>query len=146
MTDKQLIQFFTEDHREADTDWTRVEEAASGGDAAAIGQAFAAFKSRMLRHFAMEEEVMFPAFEAKTGMQGGPTAVMRMEHEQMRGLLEQMTTALEAGDAQEVVDLGDTMLMLIQQHNQKEETILYPMAQQMLDGDWPEISSRLESY
>ena len=101
----------------------------------------------MLRHFSMEEEVMFPAFEAKTGMtSGGPTAVMRMEHEQMRGLLEQMSSALEAGNPGEVIDLGDTQLMLVQQHNQKEETILYTMAQAQLGAEWPEIAAKLASY
>lgn len=147
MIDKQLMQFFTDDHREADQHWTALEEAVQGGDEAAIRAAFDSYKGRMLRHFSMEEEVLFPAFEAKTGMsQGGPTAVMRMEHDQMRGMLEQMSTAMEAGDAQEVLDLGDTQLMLVQQHNQKEETILYTMAQRMLDADWPELSTTLESY
>jgi len=147
MIDKQLMQFFTDDHRETDQSWTSLEDAVQAGDEAAIRTAFDAYKTRMLRHFSMEEEVLFPAFEAKTGMsQGGPTAVMRMEHEQMRGLLEQMSTAMEAGDAQEVIDLGDTQLMLVQQHNQKEETILYTMAQRMLDGDWPELSAKLASY
>lgn len=147
MIDKQLMQFFTDDHRGADQCWTGLEDAVQAGDEAAIRTAFDTYKTRMLRHFSMEEEVLFPAFEAKTGMsQGGPTAVMRMEHEQMRGLLEQMSTAMEAGDAQEVIDLGDTQLMLVQQHNQKEETILYTMAQRMLDGDWPELSAKLEPY
>lgn len=147
MTDKSLMQFFTEDHREADQLWAAVEEAVNGGDAGTINQAFAAYKSRMLRHFSMEEEVMFPAFEAKTGMtSGGPTAVMRMEHEQMRGLLEQMSSALEAGNPGEVIDLGDTQLMLVQQHNQKEETILYTMAQAQLGAEWPEIAAKLASY
>ena len=147
MTDKSLMQFFTDDHREADQTWARVEQAVSSGDEAAIHESFAAYKSRMLRHFAMEEEVLFPAFEAKTGMTGGgPTAVMRMEHDQMRGLLEQMAAALAAGDPEEVLDLGDTQLMLVQQHNQKEETILYTMAQAQLGAEWPDIAGRLANY
>lgn len=38
--------------------------------------------------------MLFPAFEAATGMTGGgPTQVMRMEHQQMRGAPTQMAVA-----------------------------------------------------
>jgi hemerythrin-like domain-containing protein len=95
----------------------------------------------------MEEEVLFPAFEQATGMtDGGPTFVMRSEHDQMRGLLEQMETAADGGDRDELIDLGDTLLMLIQQHNQKEEQMLYPLAEQALGADWAKIRERLIEY
>ena len=41
----------------------------------------------MLRHFEMEEAVLFPAFEEATGMTQGPTMVMHAEHVQMKGVL-----------------------------------------------------------
>ena len=105
------------------------------------------FQAEMLRHLRMEEEVMFPAFEQASGMTGGgPTFVMRSEHEQMRGLIEQMGSAADGDDYDELVDLGDTLLMLIQQHNQKEEQMLYPMAEQALAADWEEILERLSGY
>ena len=146
MHDPALAQFFVEDHREADQGWTRVEAAIEGGNDAAIREAFEAYKGRMLRHFAMEEEVLFPAFEARTGMVGGPTAVMRMEHDQMRGLLDQMAAALERGDREALLDQGDTLLMLIQQHNQKEEGMLYPMSERALASEWPALHERVAAY
>jgi hemerythrin-like domain-containing protein len=92
----------------------------------------------------MEEEVLFPAFEAATGMtDSGPTFVMRMEHDQMRGLLDQMGAALERGDQNALLDQGDTLLMLIQQHNQKEEGMLYPMSERALASEWPALHERL---
>lgn len=77
---------------------------------------------------------------------GGPTAMMRMEHQQMRGLLDQIGEAMAAGDAQEAMDIGDTLLMLIQQHNVKEEGMLYPMAENMLAGEWAGLAAKLEKY
>jgi len=95
----------------------------------------------------MEEEVLFPAFDSRSGMGGGgPTAMMRMEHQQMRGLLDQIGEAMAAGDAQEAMDIGDTLLMLIQQHNVKEEGMLYPMAENMLAGEWAGLAAKLEKY
>ena len=66
--------------------------------------------------------------------------------EEMRGLIEQMGVAADAGDYDELVDMGDTLLMLIQQHNQKEEQMLYPMAERALSDEWAKILDRLSEY
>ncbi|RLB57169.1 MAG: hemerythrin domain-containing protein [Deltaproteobacteria bacterium] len=139
----QLVQFFTEDHRACDVLWASVEAAADTGDAAATTSAWKAFFDAMERHFHMEEDELFPAFEEATGMRGGPTMMMRAEHKQMRALMGQMNTLVEAGDFGELVDQGDTLLMLIQQHNAKEEGMLYPMAQQHLAASWDALRARL---
>lgn len=131
-----LIEFFTDDHRRCDATWASLENG-EGAD-------FPTFKAQLLHHFAMEEEVLFPAFEAATGMTGGPTAVMRMEHEQMRSVLDQMQAAFDAGDEEAMLDHGDTLLMIVQQHNQKEEGMLYPMAQQHIQVEWSELESKLQ--
>lgn len=135
MSHTNLIEFFTADHRACDATWASLENG-EGGD-------FPTFKAKMLHHFAMEEEVLFPAFEEATGMTSGPTAVMRMEHEQMRGLLDQMQTAFDAGDETAMLDHGDTLLMVIGQHNQKEEGMLYPMANQHIQLEWSELEAKL---
>lgn len=139
-----LSDFFTQDHRDCDDLWPAVEAAAQGGDGAALQDAWVRFERKLLRHFVMEEEHLFPALEAATGMHGmGPTMVMRSEHEQMRKLLVAMADAVEQGDRQALLDLGDTLLMLIQQHNVKEEGMLYPMAEQALYGHWTDLRDRL---
>ena len=38
---------------------------------------------------------MFPSFEEVTGMTQGPTMVMRMEHNQMRSILEDLKSDIE---------------------------------------------------
>ncbi len=140
------ITFFTEDHRRCDSTWGEFEEHVASGDDAAAQGSWKAFHDQLLLHLQMEEEVLFPAFEAATGMTGGPTAVMRHEHGQMRGLVEQMAGAANGGDLQRVLDQGDTLLMLIQQHNAKEEAMLYPMTERALAGRWSEIAQKLRGY
>lgn len=142
-----LRAFFTQDHRRCDEMWSEVEAAAQAGDRDLGRQNWCSFRDEMLRHFRMEEEVMFPAFEHASGMTDrGPSFVMRSEHEQMRGLLDQMDTAADSDNDDELLDLGDTLLMLIQQHNQKEEQMLYPMAERALTADWMKILERLIAY
>ncbi len=141
-----LVEHFTRDHRDCDAVWAEVEEAGEAGDRARAEAAWKRFDAAMRAHLGHEEEVLFPAFETATGMtRGGPTFVMRGEHEQMRALLGRMQAAAERGDLRELLDQGDTLLILIGQHNQKEEGMLYPLAERALATRWPELRARLQS-
>ena len=146
-TDSGLTTFFEQDHRDCDARWVDVEELLDTQDIDAARPAWVKFDTGMRRHIAMEEEVLFPAFESATGMGGGgPTAVMRTEHKQMIGLLDQIGAAIDSEDAEQAMDTGDTLLMLIQQHNIKEEGMLYPMAENVLAGHWAKLVTLLEEY
>jgi len=139
-----IIHFFSQDHRACDAEWAALEGTLDAGDLTACRAGFEAFDASMERHFGWEENVLFPALEQAMGMAGmGPTAVMRAEHRQMRAVLAQMRGAIDGGDTGEVLDQGDTLLMLIQQHNAKEEAMLYPMADQRLGAEWPRLRARL---
>lgn len=122
-------------HRHCDEEFAAAEEAVRRRDWSAAQGAFAAFGGDLETHLGAEESVLFPAFERSTGMAGGPTQVMRHEHRQMRGLLEQMRQALAGRDADGFAGAAETLLILMQQHNMKEENILYPMCDQALGSD-----------
>jgi iron-sulfur cluster repair protein YtfE (RIC family) len=86
----------------------------------------------MQNHFAAEEDVLFPAFEVKTGMTMGPTQVMRDEHAQMNDLMMAAYQSLLAKDADDYSGNTETLLIMMQQHNMKEEHVLYPMCDEHL--------------
>jgi DUF438 domain-containing protein len=137
--------FMTEDHRRCDDIFAEAEQAIGRNDLAAAQAAFKHFQAVILAHFDSEEKTLFPAFEAKTGMRMGPTQVMRMEHEQMRSLMDDALQALSAGNADDYLGQAETMLIMMQQHNMKEENILYPMCDQHLAAETPELLQRLEA-
>ncbi|MBF0275310.1 MAG: hemerythrin domain-containing protein [Nitrospinae bacterium] len=116
------------DHKRCDELYADGEAAGLDGNWEEGGKILSGFVTGMLHHFNMEEKVFFPAFEEETGMTEGPTTVMRMEHEQMRELLGQMKECISSGDYTRVLSIGETLLILMQQHNMKEEQMLYPMA------------------
>jgi len=103
------------------------------------------FLSEMERHFLMEETVLFPTFEDISGMRQGPTQVMRMEHQQIRNLLAHMSDAVTRMDRDEILEVGETLLILMQQHNMKEEGILYPMVDQHLAPYREELMDRMNN-
>lgn len=131
--------FLSHDHRECD-DLFALLEADFSVAKAHFGELEHAFE----RHFKMEEEVFFPQFEARTGMSGGPTQIMRMEHSQMRGLLAQMKAAVAADDADKFASAAETFLFLVQQHNSKEEQILYTMADRVFGPDAGELIAAMQ--
>lgn len=145
--DAGLVDYFTAGHRDCDAGWADVEAAAEAGNDAALQEGWQRFDREFRRHLAQEETLLFPAVEAVTGMvDAGPTHVMRLEHEQMRAVLDQMAAAAGRGDRTELLDLGDTLHILIQQHNVKEEGVLYPMAERACGADWPALREKLERF
>ena len=132
-------------HKHCDELFASAEDAVQAGDWTTATAAVAHFDAQMRAHFVAEEEVLFPAFESATGMSGGPTQMMRYEHEQMRALLGQLTTTCAARDAEGYGGVAETLLTLLQQHNMKEENILYPMCDQALGGEVAAITARISS-
>ena len=113
---------------------------------------FDEFQTGLLRHIKMEEEVLFPLYEKKTETTMGPTHVMRMEHQEIQGLLKRMAglineakiEGLSKRDA--IRELGNQIHEYIKLHSQKEEGILYPSSDQVIQGkEREEIILRMEA-
>ncbi len=134
-------------HKHCDEIFASAEDACANGDWEAGEKAFTLLVDQLETHFGTEEEVLFPAFEAATGMTSGPTEVMRGEHRQMRDLLAQMKDALASRDADAFSGAAETLLILMQQHNMKEENILYPMCDNALGASdvGPTLVERLKA-
>ena len=137
--------YLTADHRRCDELLTVAESAADGGDWPDAEQKTRAFLTAMESHLRMEEEVMFPAFEQASGMTQGPTMMMRHEHDQMRALFAQIDDALQRHDEEDFLGNTETLLIMIQQHNMKEEGMLYPMADEQLGGQSEQVLDQMKT-
>lgn len=133
-----LTTTLTLEHRHCDELYSTLENALRNSDWLQAERLFARFSSSLLQHFLDEEQVLFPAFEAATGSRSGPTHVMRFEHQQMRDELDTLQQCIQTHDRATAIGHADTLLILIQQHNVKEENILYPMCEQRI----PDIEQR----
>ena len=127
-----ITEYMSAGHRHCDDLFAEAEAAAAKNDLAGALAGFTVFHQEMEHHLSKEENIMFPAFEHAMGSSMGPTSVMRMEHEQMRELFAEMQAALDAGDTSACAGLLETLLVLMQQHNFKEEQMLYQMADRTL--------------
>jgi iron-sulfur cluster repair protein YtfE (RIC family) len=107
-------------------------------------ESYRAFESGLSRHIRMEEELLFPVFEARMGM-AGPTAVMRLEHREIEKAMKIMREGLEEEDPQAFRKGLDFLGTVLPDHNSKEEHILYPTTDQSLsDGERALFTARLQ--
>ena len=127
-----IKQFMAQDHKDCDLLFAKAENAAAKEDWETASQTFSEFVQAMERHLGIEEQELFPAFEEETGILTGPTEMMRMEHEQMRTLFAEMKEAMEQHDSDDYLGAAETLLIMMQQHNMKEEQILYNIMDQRL--------------
>jgi iron-sulfur cluster repair protein YtfE (RIC family) len=138
-----ITQALQHHHKHCDDLFAAAEALGHAGDWSACEPAAAGFCAEMDAHFSTEEQVLFPAFASATGMSGGPVAVMRMEHAQMRDLMAQMMAAAAAHDRNAYIGAAETLLILMQQHNMKEENILYPMCDDSLGASGLDVGGAL---
>ncbi|MBF0276302.1 MAG: hemerythrin domain-containing protein [SAR324 cluster bacterium] len=146
LNSQSITEVMSHEHSVCDQLFEDAEIALADGRNEAGAKLVRSFAAHLNHHFEMEEIILFPAFEAVTGMAGGPTAVMRAEHQQIRGLLDQLSQELDAENFEEVIAIGETLNILIQQHNMKEENMLYPMSDTQLAENRNDILGKLKSF
>ncbi len=122
----------TADHRYGDQLFAAATQGAEQGDWPACRQQFDAFLRALKHHMKIEEQVLFPAFEQASGIRGGPTWVMRQEHQQMLALLDEIATAIAARNAEDLRASAQSFVELMTLHSTKEERVLYPMCDETL--------------
>jgi iron-sulfur cluster repair protein YtfE (RIC family) len=133
---------FTADHHRCDHLLAETERALAARDWPGTSAAAAELCVAMEGHFALEEGVLFPELAAVFRVAANPIEVMVAEHAQMRALfgdLQQAVAEHKRGDCQ---GLLETLHFLVQQHNYKEEGVLYPMA----DGALPERGAAIAAH
>lgn len=143
-----VLEALSWDHARLDALEAAAFGARSDGDFPTAFDIFAEFALGLRRHIGFEEDLLFPAFESKTGMPptAGPTAVMRMEHREIERLLESIAAGI--GDAAGEVDtLRLRLHVVLDNHNVKEERVLYPTIDQLLGAEESrKIVERIQQY
>jgi iron-sulfur cluster repair protein YtfE (RIC family) len=132
---RNVSDFLGGDHRRLEAILSAVEGLVESSAFVEAAARFAEFARGLSRHIDMEETVLFPAFEEKTGMTTGPTSVMRAEHVEIRRLLAVLTGALALSDASAFSASERQLHEVLGAHNDKEERILYPLSDRMAGGE-----------
>ncbi len=143
---KSISDYYAADHDRLDGLFKTYQQL-KRSDFSKAKEAFVGFKFGLQRHIIWEEDILFPLFEKKTGMNPnmGPTAVMRTEHRQIKTALEAIHTQVAKGSPETDRD-EKTLLTVLTEHNVKEENILYPAIDRLVtEAETAEIFQKMET-
>ena len=141
-TDNWLVH----DHSWYEALMLRSQLAVAGEDWAAADRDFMDLVERVKTHMAMEEGVLYPAYEAATDAPQGPTTALRREHDEIVRLVQDTVRLLKSRDAEHVLDSLAKLEQLMFKHHEKEEDIFLPMASHILTAKREEILAQLDSF
>ena len=136
MTEQTVGQVLEQDHHVIDeyfAVFARSLEAAANETGALDALALETGVRALRHHIYVEEEFHFPPLRAGGLM--GPLMVMLREHGELWGLLDRLQ--LEVADDAPTTDVFQTwghVSTLLDAHNMKEEQIIYPGGDQILDA------------
>ncbi|MES2148462.1 MAG: hemerythrin domain-containing protein [Pseudomonadota bacterium] len=129
---KTISSFLAADHARCDALLSLTREAVRIHDWSEATRNLSAFARTANRHLSMEEDIVFAAYEQGLGHPSEPCAMLRSEHRLIRGMAVRMADALDQADGLSFYMHADTLRILLHQHGEKEEGVLYPAIERLL--------------
>ncbi len=143
---KSTEHWLVHDHSEFEYLIGQCREAADINDWWALEQAFNELVKKLKHHMAQEDEVLFPAYEARTSAPYKPTLALRDEHDLIVKLFRDAAGYINARDADATEEVLQTLQFHMIQHHEKEEEIFLPMASHILCNEREELSQKLAQF
>jgi len=128
----RIIDRFSSEHDVFISQLEVIERLTRGGaEVASVVAAIRTLAAPLLAHAQNEERALFPDLEASLGGDGGPLAVLTEEHHELHGQLERMTADPPRWELEQALE---AFLRLLRGHIEKEEGVLFPAAERLIDG------------
>lgn len=113
-----------------------------GKDVMILHELTSRFNDQLDPHSVLEEDFLFPMMAAYIGRNSGPVAVMEFEHDNAKQNLQDFFNGIKqlnmpAGEkeAKKLANYVMEACSILACHFMKEESVLFPMAQQMLSAE-----------
>jgi iron-sulfur cluster repair protein YtfE (RIC family) len=127
-----MSSYLSQDHARCDALFRVALQSVRGARWRQAGLDMAAFQHALERHLLVEERILFPAFERAIGHAVSPTAAMRAEHLRIRAVAQRLSDTAASGDMNAFFKHAEALLLVLHQHDEKEEGVLYPMIERVL--------------
>jgi len=121
-------------------------EAVQAEDWGTVDMAFHELVTHLKRHMALEEEVLYPAYEATPNVPRAPTAALREEHSDIVRLIQDIAQIIRHRGSDHVIECLLHLENRMIKHHEKEEDIFLPMASLILNDSHDEISRKLAEF
>jgi uncharacterized protein (DUF2249 family) len=130
---RQVMEFMTADHHRIHELLRELLALAQKGDHGQLRSKLEHLETGLRKHFAMEEEILFPVIAAKLGAPRGPAALLRDEHLLAFEMLERIKHLCQLSERrEEILQLTRGLRDLLANHSGIEERILYAVTDLLL--------------
>ena len=130
---KPVTEILSREHQVVLGRLSELESALDSYSEEALRDTLRFFDESVTLHRRKEEEILFPALSPHFPADAGPVVCMLGEHREEKRLLDELRQALERGDREKAIVHGRFIVDLLRQHITKEDHVLFPMAERLLD-------------
>lgn len=142
----QTDNWLVHEHSLYETLLSRCQEAAEVEDWETVDRSVHELVTHLKRHMALEEEVLFPAYEQEPYAPQGPTTALRAEHDTIVRLIRDSSRVIRTRQSEAVLESLARLEYQMIKHHEKEEDIFLPMAGLILDGRREALLRRLADF
>ena len=125
---------------------SRCRDAVETEDWRAVDQIIHELVTHLKRHMALEEEVLYPAYESSPQAPQGPTMALREEHTDIIRLIRDTARVIRTRDSDHVLECLAHLDYQMIKHHEKEEDIFLPMASHILKTSRDELLRKLAEF
>ena len=141
-TDNWLVH----EHSLYENQLSRCRDAVETEDWGNVDQIIHELVTHLKRHMALEEEVLYPAYESSPQAPQGPTMALREEHTNIVRLIQDTARVIRSRDSDQVLECLAHLDYQMIKHHEKEEDIFLPMASHILNANRDELSRKLAEF
>jgi hemerythrin-like domain-containing protein len=102
--------------------------------------------THLKRHVALEEGVLYPAYETAPHAPQGPTTALREEHSTIISLFRDLAAIINTRDSEHMLESLAYLENRMIKHHEKEEDIFLPMASHILNDRRDELLRKLDEF
>ncbi len=136
MTDKNPIDRLRKEHEEVLQILNELEKNMKNRDIGLLEKNITSLDKEFSRHsLEKEEKVLFPEIEKFIPREGGPTGVMVMEHRELVNYIKSFKENIKSRDFERMNKSGGNILSILRPHIDKENNILFMMAEMHLSSE-----------
>jgi hemerythrin-like domain-containing protein len=102
--------------------------------------------SNVKNHMAMEDEVLYPAYESLTELPQEPIRALKDDHVKIIRLIGDLNVVLETNDSEHILESMIQFEEVLINHHEREENIFLPMAGYFLRSRKDELLKEMQDF
>lgn len=125
---------------------TECQGAVESEDWRSADEIFNKLIKHLKHHMALEEEVLYPAYDATVSHSPAPTEALQDEHDRLVAMVCDIARVIRNRDSEHMLDCLEQLEKAMIIHHEREEDIFLPMASHILEANREQLSQQIHEF